>query len=129
MYACYDAVPAEEHDDRHGEGGMSRVCQDGDPSQDVKTRGRREAHDDDDLHGPVYDDTGGDVVPHPDNFQAGYLWKMMPRHSVWPGGEGGVTKHAAMRFSSWLLNPPCTSHVVYAGFIWPAELPVTTAHS
>ncbi len=55
---------------------MSRVCQDGDPSQDVthaKTRVRREAHDDDDLHGPVYDDTGGDVVPHPDIFQAGYL--------------------------------------------------------
>ena len=99
VYACYNAVPAEEHDDRHGEGGMSRVCQDGDPSQDVKTRGRREAHDDDDLHGPVYDDTGGDVVPHPDDFQAGYLWKMMPRHSVWPGGEEGVTKHAAVRIS------------------------------
>ena len=126
---------------------MSRVCQDGDPSQDVtnaKTRVRHEAHADDDLHGPVYDDTGGDdndpegqayddeggeVVPHPDDVQAGYMWNMMPRHSVWPGGEGGVTKHAARRISSWLLNPPCTCHVVYAGFIWPAELPVITAHS
>merc|ERR1719318_2251419 len=126
---------------------MSRVCQDGDHSQDVTqatTRVRREVHDDDDLHGPVYDDTGGDdndpegqayddeggeVVPHPDAIQAGYMWNMMTRHSVWPGGEGGVTKRAARRFSSWLLNPPSTSHVVYAGFIWPAELPVTTAHS
>ena len=41
----YDAVPAEEHEDRHGAG---------------VTRVGREAHADGDLHGPVYDDTGGD---------------------------------------------------------------------
>ena len=47
--------------DRHGAGGASRVSKDVEGYvSHAETQVWREAHADDDLHGPVYDDTGGD---------------------------------------------------------------------
>ena len=96
VFVRYDAEPAQEHDDRHVEGGTSRVCQDDDPRQAVthaKTRVRHEAHDDDDPHGPVYHDDRvenvGDVIEMPPEEPIGTVVEH-PSPELGPAQEPGA---------------------------------------